>query len=63
MSPISTFLLNTLTLKEGAFFFLHMPTIVQVQEFSKSIEPDSNESMTVLLHNAEHYKTEFDFEV
>ena len=40
-----------------------MPTIAQVQEFSKSIEPDSNESITVLPQNAEHYKTEFDFEV
>ena len=40
-----------------------MPAIAQVQEFSKSIEPDSNESTTVLPQNAEHYKTEFDFKV
>ena len=40
-----------------------MPTIAQVQEFRNAIEPEPNESTAGLPQHAEHYKTEFDFEV
>ena len=40
-----------------------MPTVVQVQEFSNAIEPESNESMAGLPQRAGLYKTEFDFKV
>ena len=42
---------------------LYMPTIAQVQEFRNAIEPEPNESTAGLPQHAEHYKTEFDFEV